>query len=166
MANSTCVESKPKNVEYSRTKENPFPTCVGRFRVLVAANSIRLNPSILRFLSIQVKLRLAHEPCLVCCHRNCKSEEFTLANTSAAQKEIRKNARRRQRNRLVKAKTRTVSKKATQAIAAGDKNAAALVRDAQIELDAAAQKGIIHKNAAARKKSRLARRLNAAQAKK
>lgn len=89
-----------------------------------------------------------------------------MANTSAAQKEIRKNARRRQRNRLVKAKTRTVSKKATQAIAAGDKNAAALVRDAQIELDAAAQKGIIHKNAAARKKSRLARRLNAAQAKK
>lgn len=89
-----------------------------------------------------------------------------MANTSAAQKEIRKNTRRRQRNRLVKAKTRTVSKKATQAIAAGDKNAAALVRDAQIELDAAAQKGIIHKNAAARKKSRLARRLNAAQAKK
>lgn len=89
-----------------------------------------------------------------------------MANTSAAQKEIRKNARRRQRNRLVKAKTRTVSKKATQAIAAGDKNAGALVREAQIELDAAAQKGIIHKNAAARKKSRLAKRQNAAQAKK
>ncbi len=88
-----------------------------------------------------------------------------MANTSAAQKEIRKSARRRQRNRLVKAKTRTVSKKATQAIAAGDKNAAEMVRQAQIELDSAAQKGIIHKNAAARKKSRLAKRLNAANVK-
>ncbi|MCG3141075.1 MAG: 30S ribosomal protein S20 [Anaerolineae bacterium] len=85
-----------------------------------------------------------------------------MANTSAAQKEIRKSARRRQRNRLVKAKTRTVSKKAAQAIDAGDKNAANMVRQAQIELDSAAQKGIIHKNAAARKKSRLTKRLNAA----
>lgn len=88
-----------------------------------------------------------------------------MANTSAAQKEIRKSARRRQRNRLVKAKTRTVTKKATQAIAAGDPNAAVIVRQAQIELDSAAQKGIIHKNAAARKKSRLAKRQRAAQAK-
>lgn len=89
-----------------------------------------------------------------------------MANTTAAQKEIRKNARRRQRNRLVKAKTRTVSKKATQAIAAGDKDASEAVRQAQIELDSAAQKGIIHRNAAARKKSRLAKRMRSAQAKK
>lgn len=86
-----------------------------------------------------------------------------MANTASAQKEIRKNARRRQRNRLVKAKTRTVTKKAVLAIESGDKNAAALLRQAQIELDAAAQKGVIHKNAAARKKSRLMKRLNAAQ---
>lgn len=89
-----------------------------------------------------------------------------MANTASAQKEIRKNSRRRQRNRLVKAKTRTVTKKASQAIAAGDKDAPDLVRQAQIELDSAAQKGIIHRNAAARKKSRLARRMGAAQAKK
>ncbi len=88
-----------------------------------------------------------------------------MANTAAAQKEIRKNVRRRQRNRLVKAKTRTVTKKATQAVDAGDKNAAAAVRQAQIELDSAAQKGIIHKNAAARKKSRLVKRLRKAEAK-
>ncbi len=88
-----------------------------------------------------------------------------MANTTAAQKEIRKNARRRQRNRLVKAKTRTVTKKATAAIDAGDKNAAAQLRQAQIELDSAAQKGIIHKNAAARKKSRLAKRLRTAPSK-
>ncbi len=104
----------------------------------------------------------ARAHCAASFYRNWKSEEFTLANTSAAQKEIRKSARRRQRNRLVKAKTRTVSKKAAQAIDAGDKNAANMVRQAQIELDSAVQKGIIHKNAAARKKSRLTKRLNAA----
>ena len=92
---------------------------------------------------------------------NWKSEEFTLANTASAQKEIRKNARRRVRNRLVRAKTRTVSKRAVHAIEAGDANAADQVRIAQRELDAAAQKGIIHRNAASRHKSRLMKRLNA-----
>lgn len=89
-----------------------------------------------------------------------------MANTTAAKKDIRKNARRRQRNRLVKAKTRTVSKKATGAIDSGEQDAATLVRQAQTELDSAAQKGIIHKNAAARKKSRLVKRLRTAQAAK
>lgn len=83
-----------------------------------------------------------------------------MANTSAAQKDIRKNARRRQRNRLVKARTRTVVKRAAHAIEDGESNAAAEYRLAQIELDSAASKGIIHKNAAARKKSRLAKRLH------
>ncbi|MBI4675886.1 MAG: 30S ribosomal protein S20 [Chloroflexi bacterium] len=87
-----------------------------------------------------------------------------MANTSAAKKEIRKNARRRQRNRLVKAKTRTVVKKAVRAIETGDANVEAEIRHAQTELDAAAQKGIIHKNAAARKKSRLIKHLRQARA--
>ncbi len=87
-----------------------------------------------------------------------------MANTAAAQKDIRKNARRRQRNRLVKAKTRTVTRRAVAAIEDGDANAAEQVRLAQIELDAAASKGIIHKNAAARKKSRLVKRLRKATA--
>ncbi len=82
-----------------------------------------------------------------------------MANTAAAQKDIRKNAKRRQRNRLVKAKTRTVVKRADRAIKTGDPNAAAVIRQAQIELDSAATKGIIHKNAAARKKSRLVKQL-------
>lgn len=84
-----------------------------------------------------------------------------MANIASAQKEIRKNARRRQRNRLVKAKTRTVSKKALAAIEDGDASAADQVRYAQRELDSAARKGIIHPNAAARRKSRLTKRLNA-----
>jgi len=90
---------------------------------------------------------------------------MTLANTASAQKEIRKNARRRARNRLVKAKTRTVTKNAVVAIDDGETNAADLVRQAQVELDSAVTKGIIHKNTAARKKSRLVKHLRAATAK-
>jgi small subunit ribosomal protein S20 len=85
-----------------------------------------------------------------------------LANTASAKKEIRKNARRRVRNRLVKAKTRTVVKRAVRAIEDGDATAADEIRKAQVELDSAATKGIIHKNAAARKKSRLMKRLRQA----
>ena len=85
-----------------------------------------------------------------------------MANTASAQKEIRKNVRRRARNRLVKAKTRTVVKNAVGAIDDGEKNAADIVRQAQVELDSAATKGIIHKNTAARKKSRLVKHLRAA----
>jgi small subunit ribosomal protein S20 len=87
-------------------------------------------------------------------------EEIELANTASAQKEIRKNARRRTRNRLVRAKTRTVTRRAVRAIEAGETTAADEVRNAQRELDAAAQKGVIHRNAAARRKSRLMRRMN------
>lgn len=99
-------------------------------------------------------------------YRNCNPEEIKLANTTSAKKDIRKNARRRQRNRLVKVKTRTVYKRAVTAIEDGDADAAAQVRQAQVELDSAASKGVIHKNAAARKKSRLARRLHKASASK
>lgn len=87
-----------------------------------------------------------------------------MANTASAQKEIRKNSRRRSRNRLVKAKTRTVVKRATAAIEDGEPNALDEIRQAQIELDSAVSKGILHKNNAARKKSRLVKRQRAAAA--
>ncbi len=87
-----------------------------------------------------------------------------MANTASAQKEIRKNVRRRTRNRLVKAKTRTVTRRAIRAIENGEANAVDEIRQAQVELDSAAAKGIIHKNAAARKKSRLIKRLRQAAA--
>lgn len=87
-----------------------------------------------------------------------------MANTASAQKEIRKNARRRTRNRLVKAKTRTVTKRAVAAIEEGDPGAGEIVRQAQVELDSAVTKGIIHRNTAARKKSRLVKRLRKAAA--
>ena len=89
-----------------------------------------------------------------------------MANIDSARKEIRKTARRRVRNRLVRAKTRTVVKRALGAIEDGEKTAADEVRNAQVELDSAAKKGIIHKNSAARRKSRLVKRLKAQTAEK
>ncbi len=84
-----------------------------------------------------------------------------MANTAAAEKEIRKNARRRVRNRLVRTSTRTMVKRATQAIEAGDADREQLLREAMSALDKAAAKGVFHKNAAARRKARLAKKLKA-----
>jgi small subunit ribosomal protein S20 len=84
-----------------------------------------------------------------------------LANTKSALKEIRKTERRRQRNRLVRASTRTLTKNATRAIQAGDADMTQTLKEAIRALDKAAQKGVIHKNAAARRKSRLMKKLRA-----
>ncbi len=82
-----------------------------------------------------------------------------LANSKSALKEIRKTVRRRQRNRLVRASTRTLARRAARAITTGETDAAATLREAVSALDKAAGKGVIHKNAAARRKSRLAKKL-------
>jgi small subunit ribosomal protein S20 len=84
-----------------------------------------------------------------------------LANTKSALKEIRKIGRRRQRNRLVRAAARTMVKNASRAIQSGDADAPQTLEQAISALDKAAQKGIIHKNAAARRKSRLMKKLKA-----
>ncbi len=87
-----------------------------------------------------------------------------MANTKSALKEIRKNARRRTRNRLVRGKARTSLKRAQAAIEETPQAAAPALSEAFSELDKAAQKGVIHKNAAARRKARLAKKLRKAQA--
>ena len=89
-----------------------------------------------------------------------------MANTASALKEIRKNARRRVRNRLVRTSTRTQVKRATQAIKSGDQDAAEQVRLATVAIDKAASKGVIHKNAAARRKARMAKKMHAQTIKK
>ena len=72
--------------------------------------------------------------------------------------------KRRLRNRAVRSRARTFVKKADEIIVAGDKAAAVeAVREAVSQLDRAAQKGVIHRNGAARRKSRLMKRLNAQQ---
>ena len=83
-----------------------------------------------------------------------------MANKSAEKRE-RQEERRRLRNRMAKSTMRTAIKKFDAAVAAGDKDAAvkALAESSKL-LDTVAGKGIIHRNTAARKKSRLAHAYN------
>lgn len=87
-----------------------------------------------------------------------------MANTSSAKKAVRKIARRAKINRSRRSQMRTYVHKVEEAIAAGDSNRAVeALRAAQPLILRAAQKGIVHANAAARKVSRLTRRVNALQ---
>jgi small subunit ribosomal protein S20 len=84
-----------------------------------------------------------------------------MANTSSAQKAARKTVRRAAINKNRRTRTRTSVRKVEEALATGDKTAALLaMRAAEPELMRTAQKGLIHKNAAARKVSRLTSRIN------
>jgi len=74
-----------------------------------------------------------------------------VPNIKAAEKWVRQSAKRTQRNLDVKTRLKTVYKKAA---ASGEADA---VKSVEAQFDKAAQKGIIHPNKAARKKSRLAR---------
>jgi small subunit ribosomal protein S20 len=84
----------------------------------------------------------------------------TLANTKSAMKRIRVAAARNERNQSYRARVRTFVKKAEQTIASGTADAA-VIQQAISTLDKAAVKGVIHKNNAARKKSRLMKKANA-----
>jgi small subunit ribosomal protein S20 len=78
-------------------------------------------------------------------------------------KRIRSSEARRQRNRVVRGSTRTAIRRARTGIAGKDMAVAETsVHDAVSALDKAAAKGVIHKNNAARRKSRLMRQLNQA----
>ena len=81
-----------------------------------------------------------------------------MANIKSAIKRVQVNAKANAANVQAKSAMRTTIKKAEQAIATGAENAQELVVAASRALDKAASKGLIHKNAAARKKSRLAKK--------
>ncbi|MDQ3662385.1 MAG: 30S ribosomal protein S20 [Actinomycetota bacterium] len=84
-----------------------------------------------------------------------------MANIKSQIKRNRQNERRRVRNRGERSALRTKSRRFNEALASDDSQAAQdAYRDAARALDRAASKGIIHKNRAADKKSRLARKLN------
>ena len=86
----------------------------------------------------------------------------TLANIKSAIKRNKQNEKRRLRNRVYRGRARTFIQKAQLAIEAGDKDQAAeAVRIAVSSLDKAAEKGVIHKNNASRRKSRLMKKLSA-----
>ncbi len=85
-----------------------------------------------------------------------------MANNKSARKRIRIAEQKRVRNRPYRTAARTSVKKAELAIRAGDQTVAATaVGDAISMLDRVAGKGIIHKNNAARRKSRLMAKFNA-----
>jgi small subunit ribosomal protein S20 len=85
-----------------------------------------------------------------------------MANTKSAQKAVRKITRRTAVNKSRRSEMRTYVRKVEEAIAAKDpKVAAEALHEAEPLLARAAQKGILHKNTAARKISRLTRRVNA-----
>ena len=85
-----------------------------------------------------------------------------MANTRSAKKAIRKMRRQTEVNKARRSRTRTSVRKVEEAIASGDKEAAAAaLKAAQPELMRSAQKGVLHKNAASRKVSRLSSRIAA-----
>ena len=84
-----------------------------------------------------------------------------MPNTKSAAKAMRDQERRRLRNQSVRSSTRTFVKKAEAQIADGETNPVAdVVREAISAIDRAARKGVIHRNNAARRKSRLMKKLN------
>jgi small subunit ribosomal protein S20 len=86
-----------------------------------------------------------------------------LAKTKSAKKRIRSSERRRMRNRVFRSRARTFIKKTKKLIEEGRlEEAKEMARLAISALDKAAEKGIIHKRNAARRKSRLMRSLNQA----
>lgn len=82
-----------------------------------------------------------------------------MANSKSAEKRILVNSKKRTRNAANRSALRTTIKKFETALSNDPVNAPAHLQKAIKALDQAAAKGLIHKNAAARKKSRLTRNL-------
>jgi small subunit ribosomal protein S20 len=95
--------------------------------------------------------------------RGMMQEETELANTKSAIKRIRQTQRKEARNRRFRSAARTYVKKTRRLIAEGKLEEAQETAQRAIRtLDKAAQKGVLHRNNVARRKSRLMRRLNQA----
>jgi small subunit ribosomal protein S20 len=86
-----------------------------------------------------------------------------VANIKSQIKRNRQNEARRLRNKAVRSELKTRGKQAVRAAEQGTDDAPDALRLAIKRLDKAAAKGVIHKNQAARRKSRLLKRVQAAQ---
>jgi small subunit ribosomal protein S20 len=85
-----------------------------------------------------------------------------MANTPQSKKRARQSERRYAVNKARRSRIRTFLRKVEEAIASGDKDAAAVaLKAAQPELMRGVTKGVVHKNTAARKMSRLSSRVKA-----
>ena len=87
-----------------------------------------------------------------------------MPNIKSAKKRVKVNATKAMHNKAVKSELKTMYKKADSAVANAADDKEAVIRLAIKKVDQAAAKGIMHKNAAARKKGQLAKKLNAAKA--
>lgn len=88
-----------------------------------------------------------------------------MANTRSAKKRMRQNTKRRRSNRAIQSRARTHLRQARKAIDTSDPKAPEVVLKAVSELDRAASRGVIHRNNASRRKSRLMKKLASAKAK-
>ena len=84
-----------------------------------------------------------------------------MANIKSQIKRNKQNAARHERNKAVRSELRTRVKNAVTESETGAESAETAARLAQKRIDKAATKGVIHRNAAARRNSRLAKKLNA-----
>lgn len=85
-----------------------------------------------------------------------------MANIKSQIKRNRQNEKARERNKAVRSEMRTRTKQATVAAEQGADGADEALRQAIKRIDTAASRGVIHRNEAARRKSRLMRKVNAA----
>lgn len=83
-----------------------------------------------------------------------------MANHKSAVKRAKQNETRRLRNKSTKSAMKTAIKKVYAAKAEGADNTSEILQNAQSVIAKAAKKGILHKNTAARKTSRLAKHVN------
>jgi small subunit ribosomal protein S20 len=83
-----------------------------------------------------------------------------MANTKSAKKAVRVSERKTAINKNRRSRMRTYIRKVEEAIATGDKSSAeTALREAQPEIMRSAQKGVLHRNTASRKISRLSARI-------
>ena len=85
-----------------------------------------------------------------------------MPNIKSSERSVKTDAERRAKNFAVRSTVKTVTRKTVEAVESGKSDDAKnLMTKASSVIDKAVAKGVIHKNAAARKKSRLAKKLNA-----
>ncbi len=87
-----------------------------------------------------------------------------MPNIKSAKKRVKVIKVKTEKNKSIKSNLKTVLKKADIAVSTGTADKEAAITLAMKKVDQAAAKGLIHKNCAARKKSQLAIKLNAAKA--
>ena len=83
-----------------------------------------------------------------------------MANIQSQKKRNRQNEKRRMRNQAVRSELKTRMKLTTDVVESGSDDAAEMYRIAQTKIDRAVTKGVLHPKTAARRKSRLAKKVN------